>query len=272
MVLVTVVFLPAARAAAEPSGTGTADTLASPAPAFALIAPRPSCFPPEKPYDLAAALALFGGGALFYRFHLNENHPLLPSDKKSFIPQSVPEAYVGIGLAALSPLPFFTEGKKGFYHFRGYLFDAAACFFLYSFTTSATGRRRPNYDEALRLGEKAEKKSFFSGHATMSFSAATYTSLYLYKYASSRTASALAAVWLYSLAAYVAYTRYNEHYHHLSDIITGAAVGTGVSYVVFTRYEKKQRAGLRLAFFPLPPELGPEWSRPPAGIEICAGF
>ena len=72
----------------------------------------------------------------------------------------------------------------------------------------------------------------------MSFSAATYTSLYCLAEMDTGLRYAVPSL-LYPLAAYVAYTRYAEHYHHVSDLLVGAAVGAGVTILVFRFYDRE---------------------------------
>ncbi len=208
---------------------------------FSLGAEKDYFIAGKKPLDIAPSCLFLIGGFVFHNFQINESNPLLESDKKSYIKQTIPELYVTTATLLSSLTPFILDKKKGLHHFRGALFAGSSNFFLYSLTSTLVGRHRPNFDAALAIGEKAEKKSFYSGHTTMSFSTATYTSLYLLNYYDSSPLSWAATVGLFSLSSYVAYTRWNEHYHHTSDIIAGAVIGTAISYFTFQLYENRRK-------------------------------
>ncbi|MCF8262805.1 MAG: phosphatase PAP2 family protein [Melioribacteraceae bacterium] len=90
----------------------------------------------------------------------------------------------------------------------------------------------------------SDNRSFFSGHTSTTFAAATYLALelndvfnewdltakndgyyYLFQTVSLST--------IYGWASYVGYSRIKDSKHYLSDVIVGAAVGSLVSYIIY---------------------------------------
>lgn len=95
--------------------------------------------------------------------------------------------------------------------------------------------------------DKSDNKSFFSGHTSTTFAAATFlflemNNLYdewnvtrrsdLLKF--SFKAASFSA--LYGWASYVGYSRIRDEKHYLSDVLVGAAVGTLISIFVYDKY------------------------------------
>ncbi len=100
--------------------------------------------------------------------------------------------------------------------------------FIYSYLLStgteqalkiAIHRRRPNHGD----------HSFPSGHTANGFVSATFLQLrYGYVY----------SVPMYAAAAAVGYSRIPTKKHWLTDVLAGAAIGTGSSFVFTTKYVK----------------------------------
>lgn len=80
-----------------------------------------------------------------------------------------------------------------------------------------TNEKPPNY----KLGDK--KHSFPSGHAVGAFSGASYIHK-RYSFAES--------IPFYALASFTAYSRVQAKKHHIHDVLAGAALGIGVSWLV----------------------------------------
>lgn len=93
----------------------------------------------------------------------------------------------------------------------------------------------------------SDNRSFFSGHTSTTFAAATF----LYKelhdaydnwnYLDNKPflhglAETLTFGTLYGWASYVGYSRIHDKKHYLSDVIVGALVGTAVSHFVYEGY------------------------------------
>ncbi len=87
------------------------------------------------------------------------------------------------------------------------------------------------------------RKSFFSGHSSFSFNFATYTSLAIGgafvwgddATPTSRTAGLLSQTALMGTAFFIAASRIDDGRHHLSDVMTGAAVGVGLASFSYWR-------------------------------------
>ena len=93
----------------------------------------------------------------------------------------------------------------------------------------------------------SDDRSFFSGHTSTTFAAATF----LYKelhdaynnwnYLNDKpilhtAAETLSFGVLYGWAGYVGYSRIHDRRHYISDVIVGALVGTAISYFVYEGY------------------------------------
>ena len=74
--------------------------------------------------------------------------------------------------------------------------------------------------------------SFFSGHTTLSFSAATFTSIMYSRYFPESRYKPLVIGLSYSLAAVTAVLRISSGNHFMTDVLCGAAAGCGIGLVV----------------------------------------
>ncbi|NGY05115.1 phosphatase PAP2 family protein [Solimonas terrae] len=112
---------------------------------------------------------------------------------------------------------------------RQYAYDFAASFaatevLKYSFDHTAWGKR-PN----------GGNESFPSGHTSAACSAAAFISdRYGWQY----------SLPLYGTAIFTGYSRVDEHYHHLRDVIAGCALSYGISKLITTPYQGRQRVSL----------------------------
>jgi len=103
-------------------------------------------------------------------------------------------------------------------------------------TKSLTGRYRPfMYNEKVSIREKVNpdsKLSFFSGHASLSFASAVFlSSIYSKYYPDSKWKAAVWGTTLFS-AAFISYLRVASGMHYLTDVITGAAFGSLIGYLI----------------------------------------
>ncbi|MFH1759891.1 MAG: phosphatase PAP2 family protein [bacterium] len=180
-------------------------------------------------------------GVIFHNVQINENHPLISSDIKVYRNESIPAWALAAVHAGYSLTPFLLVPADALRHFRGAWFAASVNYALYSTTASLAGRKRPNYDDALARGEKAEKRSFYSGHTMSSFCSAAYMSLYIKDHIKSRPLKIILPAVMFSYAGYVGYTRYNEHFHHISDVLAGGAAGALVTWYCYNLFQNKNR-------------------------------
>jgi membrane-associated phospholipid phosphatase len=117
---------------------------------------------------------------------------------------------------------------------------------LTEFVKNWTYRQRP---------DSSDSKSFFSGHSSTSFAAASFLFLevndYLNEKIPERTLSKFAAKFasfsvLYGWASFVAYSRLKDNKHYLSDVLIGALAGTLVSNLVYYSYITNKNKALNI--------------------------
>ena len=147
------------------------------------------------------------------------------------------------GLAiALLPNTDGALNSTSYNHVKG--FSAAMAFnaLFTNLAKTAVGRKRPDYD-AHPDGDEG-RKSFYSGHSSFSFAAATYLSLFAMNDTTLAGCGVLAKIVvptaLYSAAAAVAASRVRDHRHHISDAAAGAAAGALTAYGAYRWAEKRR--------------------------------
>lgn len=100
-------------------------------------------------------------------------------------------------------------------------------------------KKRPNYEAQVqfRNGEETNdaRASFYSDHANQAFALTTYTSLMMFHFSNSLTASFIYSGAAYTAASIISYSRVTDHAHNLSDVIVGAIMGTTISGLTFFR-------------------------------------
>ncbi len=191
--------------------------------------------------DIYISLGSLAVGTLFYAVQVNQNNPLLESDVKSYRSETIPFGMpiaVHLGYAVT---PFMIDPSDDVRHFRGFVLAISVNYALQSTVASLVGRKRPNYDDAEDKGYKAERRSFYSGHAAHSFSSAVYMSLYLKDHIKSKSLKIMLPVLMFGYAGYVSYTRIDEHFHHLSDVVAGAVSGTVITYFSYKFFQNSNR-------------------------------
>ena len=189
-----------------------------------------------------------GGAALNYAPYLTGRPVIGGATGRSYRGDTVDMPWIagGCGAAglavALCPNSDGRLNATSYNHVKGF---SAAMAFNALFTNAAktaVGRKRPDY--AAHPDGAEGRKSFYSGHASFSFAAATYLSLY----AINDTALgsdcgifpkiAVPSI-LYSAAAAVAASRVNDHRHHISDVVVGAAAGSLTAYGAYIWAERR---------------------------------
>lgn len=166
------------------------------------------------------------------------------SDKNSFgstDPQKIVASVFAARIAYNITSRFFSDEDRGYQDFKhAFLFYKA---FIYSrtfteFVKNFTSRRRPN-------GE--DNRSFFSGHASMTFTASAFLYRELNDYLDElpmaynntllcTALKAAAFTGLYGWAAYVGYSRIYDNKHYFSDVLVGAVVGTLIGNWIYSSY------------------------------------
>ena len=118
-------------------------------------------------------------------------------------------------------------------------------------TKSLTGRFRPYmYNKNVPLKEKLDydsKLSFFSGHAALSFASAVFLSTIYSKYYPESKWKGLVWGGTLFMAAITSSLRVISGMHFLSDVLTGAAVGSLIGYLIPLIHETNEnQSGKRI--------------------------
>jgi membrane-associated phospholipid phosphatase len=184
-----------------------------------------------------------GATAFVYRQDVWVDAPLIGGsvDKAYRRRELVSGAWLGAGLAtgiaAVSLVPtsdgWITEGN--YRHGLGLVQAVVATGFVSTVLKQAIGRKRPDYDARAAQGRDLAygRRSFPSMHASLSWTTSSYLVLNIWNrwLPKSRdatdTALAISGSALVSAAAaYVSWSRLHDNRHHLSDVVSGAAIGT----------------------------------------------
>jgi len=202
-------------------------------------------------YEWLLIPASFGVGIILDQVPAWPHRPLLSgrttrSYKKDLIRSEY--LYGGIGLFTLGLI--FLPNNSGWMNTAAYLNTKGfleACSFTFLTTSlikNIVGRRRPSYSYYSENEDIDGQKSFPSGHASISFAVAVYTSLFAFEHVGDNSNPFHLAGKIFfsgsmlALATYVAYTRYMDHKHFLSDLIVGGCLGALVSTVVYIQQNR----------------------------------
>ncbi len=111
---------------------------------------------------------------------------------------------------------------------------------LAKWTKTLTQRYRPYvYNEDVDLEKQQQrnsKHSFYSMHSSTAFAAATFG---YYYYTQNFGKNLLSATILYGSAVATAYFRVGAGHHFPSDVVAGALVGSGISYLICHYHQQK---------------------------------
>lgn len=155
--------------------------------------------------------------------------------------------YAGVGVfttgIALLPNNSGWINRTSYINTKGIIEAVSFTYFVTALTKNIIGRKRPSY-ENFPDDEIDSKKSFFSGHSAISFSIATYSSLYVFEHIGNindplnLASKILFTTGMASLASYVAYSRVEDNMHFVSDVVVGGMVGTAMSSLVYAFQNK----------------------------------
>ncbi|MDD7886743.1 phosphatase PAP2 family protein [Flavivirga sp. 57AJ16] len=159
--------------------------------------------------------------------------PLTPSQKAH---QVAGDVLLGAMPAlALGSTFIWQDGQKGAYQFSKALIGAVVLTYGLKL---AINKERPN-------GEN--NNSFPSGHTSVAFASAAFVQKrYGWEY----------GIPAYLLAGYVGYTRIKTTKHDGLDVLAGATIGVGMSYLFTKRYEGKKKLGVSSGFIENIPTIG----------------
>ena len=105
----------------------------------------------------------------------------------------------------------------------------------YIFATEGKGKKKAEEAEAEAYG------SFFSGHASAAFTVAVFTSEWFNETHTNPDAQRVVRALAFSLAGFESVLRVAAGKHYPTDILVGAAIGTGVSYGILEMHKKKNQ-------------------------------
>ncbi|MFP4416194.1 MAG: phosphatase PAP2 family protein [Chitinispirillaceae bacterium] len=118
----------------------------------------------------------------------------------------------------------------------------AICNFLLQITKTAVSRPRPlMYADDLPFRQRARADnflSFFSGHAAVSFSFATTTTMVFAASDLENSLKAATAATSFSLATATAILRVAAGKHFITDVVSGALIGVATSMIVIELHKK----------------------------------
>jgi membrane-associated phospholipid phosphatase len=111
-----------------------------------------------------------------------------------------------------------------------------------SFVKRSVGRHRPFYDTEAKAGRLREDDSlsFFSGHSSHAFCAATYLARMSWLGEQSSLWRWGSTTLLFAGATWMAWGRAHDGQHHWDDVTVGALAGSAISSWVFSRVEAVQ--------------------------------
>jgi membrane-associated phospholipid phosphatase len=126
-------------------------------------------------------------------------------------------------------------------HVRGWLHTVLLTELATTTAKVTFQRKRPFFDSKKKqnaLTSDDDRFSFFSGHASHSFSFATYSSALMFQYSNSQILNWTYAAAAFSAATVVASSRVTDNAHNISDVIAGGLVGTAIAAFLFYRVEQ----------------------------------
>jgi membrane-associated phospholipid phosphatase len=165
---------------------------------------------------------------------------------------TIPNWQVAVGVGVVPVLIAATGSEGRWYHAKGAAESLLTTAALTELSKNIFHRHRPRYGPDAHSED--DRKSFFSGHSSLTLAATTYAGLYLHEHVFSRWRGSASVAWwelpaytaLAALSVWVPYTRIEDNMHHKSDVLTGALVGTTLSAAFFVAQERRFRRDHRL--------------------------
>lgn len=171
----------------------------------------------------------------------NSNSVSLGSMDKDIIPRTI---FV-TRLAVTTGLNLFTGANITQDSYRNIFLFEKSLIYTYTATEIVKNlvyRKRP---------DGSDNRSFFSGHTSTTFAAATFLFLEMNDFYNDwdvtkenpflrNSFKAATFTALYGWSGYVGYSRVHDKKHYLSDVLVGAAVGTLISVFVYDNYINKK--------------------------------
>ncbi|WP_299520226.1 phosphatase PAP2 family protein [Winogradskyella sp.] len=171
--------------------------------------------------------------ATLISFCVNAQEPLTISNQRHKIAGDI--LVVALPTLTLSSTFIWGDGQKGAYQFTKVLATTVALSYALKFTIN---KERPN-------GEN--NYSFPSAHTSVAFASAGFLQKrYGWEY----------GIPAYAIAGYVGYTRIKANKHDGWDVLAGAVIGTGMSYLFTKPFNKDKKFQMVSGFVENTPTLG----------------
>lgn len=210
-------------------------------------------------WDGGALPFVYGSGALALGLRLfvtpRTSPTLFPTSEggEAVFSDTVPEVALGLTAAAGLGIIALTPSVGRWHHAKGYGQALLTTIALTEITKNFVGRQRPTF----QVGDTDVdlRRSFFSGHASVTAVTTMYLGLYLNKHILPRVRAPyapIARLLTYGAlgAAYIGvpYSRLQDNRHHLSDVATGMFVGSAFA-VGFWAYQETRLLRSEEAFY-----------------------
>jgi membrane-associated phospholipid phosphatase len=167
---------------------------------------------------------------------------------------TVPEVVLGAISVGGAALIGASGSASRWYHLKGYGQALLTTMAATEISKNLIGRRRPHFQPG-DFSDDDHRRSFFSGHSSAAAATAVYLGLYLNEHVAPRLRGAgggflklAGASVLAAILVGVPASRIDDNKHHLSDVLTGAAVGSAFA-VVFYAYQEGRYRTHRERFF-----------------------
>lgn len=164
---------------------------------------------------------------------------------------TIPTYQVGVLAGALTLTAGLFDREARWYHVKGMAQSIVMTATLTQIAKLGFGRHRPSYDPTVSTDDD-DRMSFFSGHSSLTLTSTVYLGLYLRQHVFAPWRGDRALAWweipayagLAALSVYVPYTRIDDNKHHVSDVLTGAVVGTGIALLFYGYQQGRFRDAL----------------------------
>ena len=196
-------------------------------------------------------LPLAGAGALELWVDPRQT-PLLFSADEGGAPSrkagELPGWQVTVGALAMNAyIALAGDHESRWFHAKGMAESLITTTFITNVGKRVFGRHRPDYVPG--TDDPEERKSFPSGHSSITVSATTYFVLYLRYHGFDRFRRPGTLPWwegltygaLAAAAVYVPYTRVRDNRHHRTDVTAGSLIGGATSLALFYWQDRRYR-------------------------------
>lgn len=157
------------------------------------------------------------------------------------VDNTVPELAVVAYSLGFAGIIAATPKAERWHHFKGFGEAIVTTIAVTEIAKDAVGRHRPHFQEG--SDNPDHRRSFFSGHASITAAGTVYMGLYLSRNLMPRPSLLKTGglLLLGGLFVGVPLSRVEDNRHHLSDVVTGAAVGSALATAFYVYQESRFR-------------------------------